>query len=248
MERVMVMEHKRTGRIHSLETFGAVDGPGVRFVVFLQGCPLRCRFCHNPDTWNPTEGTEMTAEELTEQIASYRNFIRNGGVTISGGEPLLQPEFVRALLEQCRAIGLHTAVDTSGGVPLSRAKPVVDAADLLLLDIKDIDPEDCRSLTGQDNRSALTILDYCEQTGKPVWIRHVLIPGLTLREDKLVRLAKKLSAYQCIQKVELLPFHKMGEYKWDQLNRPYTLAETPAPDQEELCRAKEIFRLQGLPL
>lgn len=242
------MEQSVQGRIHSVETFGAVDGPGVRFVVFFQGCPLRCKFCHNPDTWNPAEGKPVTAKELAGQIASYKNFIKDGGVTLSGGEPLLQPEFATALLLECKRLGLHTALDTSGGVPLSAAKPPVDAADLILLDIKDIDQEDCRALTGQDNQNALALLRYCQQTGKPVWIRHVMVPGLTLKRDKLSRLAAFLSGFSCIQKVELLPFHKMGEYKWEQLGRPYSLTDTPVPEPEEVALAKEIFRKQGLPL
>lgn len=242
------MEQSVQGRIHSVETFGAVDGPGVRFVVFFQGCPLRCKFCHNPDTWNPAEGKPVTAKELAGQIASYKNFIKDGGVTLSGGEPLLQPEFATALLLECKRLGLHTALDTSGGVPLSAAKPPVDAADLILLDIKDIDKEDCRALTGQDNQNALALLRYCQQTGKPVWIRHVMVPGLTLNPDKLTRLSAFLSGFSCIQKVELLPFHKMGEYKWEQLGRPYSLTDTPVPAPEEVALAKEIFRKQGLPL
>ncbi len=242
------MEQSVQGRIHSVETFGAVDGPGVRFVVFFQGCPLRCKFCHNPDTWNPAEGKPVTAKELAGQIASYKNFIKDGGVTLSGGEPLLQPEFATALLLECKRLGLHTALDTSGGVPLSAAKLPVDAADLILLDIKDIDKEDCRALTGQDNQNALALLRYCQQTGKPVWIRHVMVPGLTLNPDKLTRLAAFLSGFSCIQKVELLPFHKMGEYKWEQLGRPYSLTDTPVPAPEEVALAKEIFRKQGLPL
>lgn len=242
------MNQPITGRIHSVETFGAVDGPGVRFVVFLQGCPLRCKFCHNPDTWNPKDGQEISAAELIEQISSYRNFIRKGGVTLSGGEPLLQPQFVKAVLDGCRELGLHTAIDTSGGVPLETAKPAIDAADMLLLDIKDIDPDGCRELTGQDNQNALSILRYCEEVGKPVWIRHVMVPGLTLQTDKLKRLAARLKGYRCIKKVELLPFHKMGEYKWEELHIPYSLADTLEPTKDEVAKAKAIFLQNGLPL
>ena len=242
------MNQPITGRIHSVETFGAVDGPGVRFVVFLQGCPLRCKFCHNPDTWNPKDGQEISSTELIEQISSYRNFIRKGGVTLSGGEPLLQPQFVKAVLDGCRALGLHTAIDTSGGVPLETAKPAIAAADMLLLDIKDIDPDGCRELTGRDNQNALSILRYCEEVGKPVWIRHVMVPGLTLQTDKLKRLAARLKGYRCIKKVELLPFHKMGEYKWEELHIPYSLTDTPEPTKDEVAKAKAIFLQNGLPL
>ena len=201
------------GYIHSVESFGAVDGPGVRFVVFLQGCPLRCLFCHNPDTWNQGEGTKMTANELFDQIKQYKNFIKNGGVTLSGGEPLMQPEFILDVLNLCKAEGIHTAIDTSGGVPLITAKAAIEAADMLLLDIKDIDKEDCEKLTGQSNTNAMAILNHCDYIGKDVWIRHVLIPEYTMNYDKLDRLARVLSWYSCIKKIELMPFHKMGEYK-----------------------------------
>lgn len=236
------------GRIHSVESFGAVDGPGVRFVVFMQGCPLRCRYCHNPDTWKPSDGKLVSAADLVREIEQYRNFIRSGGVTLSGGEPLMQPEFATELLKLCKASGFHTAIDTSGAIPLHHCKEAVDTADLILLDIKDIDAEDCRSLTGQDNANALALLDYCEETHKPVWIRHVLVPGLTLSDEKLHRLAQKLQSYTCIEKVELNPFHKMGEFKWEQLALPYTLTDTPAPSPDETNHAKEVFRSYELPL
>lgn len=236
------------GYIHSCESFGAVDGPGVRFVVFMQGCPLRCRYCHNPDTWKLTDGKRITAQALADEIGQYRSFIRNGGVTLSGGEPLMQAEFAAELLTLCKAGGLHTAIDTSGAVPLDQCKAAVDAADLILLDIKEGDPKDCRALTGQDNANAYALLEYCERVNKPVWLRHVLVPGLTLDEGKLERLAKRLSAFSCIEKVELNPFHKMGEFKWEQLGLDYTLADTPAPEAEEVARAKAIFAANGLSL
>lgn len=237
-----------TGRVHSVESFGAVDGPGVRFVIFLQGCPLKCLYCHNPDSWDPDYGKKMTSDYLVQEILSYRNFIKDGGVTISGGEPFLQYEFVKAILDGCREHGVHTAVDTAGSVPLSLCRQAVDAADMLLLDIKDIDTVDCKMLTGMGNENAFAVLEYCEQTQKPVWIRHVLVPGLTLKEDKLKRLAERLSGYGCIEKVELLPFHKMGEYKWEALGRTYTLSETKPPSREELQKAKKIFLSYGLKL
>ena len=169
-----------TGRVHSFESFGTLDGPGVRFVVFLQGCPLRCRYCHNPDTWELGGGMEISSAEVVGKIESCRNFIRSGGVTLSGGEPLMQPEFARDILERCARAGFHTALDTAGSVPLERSRPVIDRADLLLLDIKALNPALCRELTGRDNRNTLATLDYCEETARPVWIRHVLVPGFTL--------------------------------------------------------------------
>ena len=237
-----------TGRVHSIESFGAVDGPGVRFVVFLQGCLLRCRYCHNPDSWGFNDGKSMTSTELIQEILSYRNFIKNGGVTISGGEPFLQHDFIAAILSACREHGVHTAVDTSGAVPLSATADLIDLADMLLLDIKEIDTEDCKLLTGKGNENTFATLDYCEKIQKPIWIRHVILPGYTLNLDKLERLAKRLSGYRCIEKVELLPFHKMGEYKWEMLNREYLLTDTQPPTKEEMGQVRQIFLSHGLKL
>lgn len=236
------------GYIHSVESFGAVDGPGVRFVAFLQGCPLRCLFCHNPDTWKTNEGTKMTADELFNQIKQYKSFIKNGGVTFSGGEPLMQPEFLVDVINLCKQEGIHTAIDTSGGVPLAKAKQAIEAADMLLLDIKDIDKEGCKVLTGQSNSNAMDILNYCDYLGKDVWIRHVVVPSYTLDKTKLDRLGRVLSWYSCIKKVELMPFHKMGEYKWEYIDTPYQLSNIESPTNENMKMAKEIMRYYGLPL
>lgn len=234
------------GFIHSLESFGTVDGPGVRFVVFMQGCLLRCRYCHNPDTWAFQQGRTLTAPELMAEISRYRSFIQKGGVTLSGGEPLAQPEFCAELLRLCRAEGLHTAVDTSGAVPLEHCRKAVDEADLLLLDIKALEPALCKALTGRDNTEALNLLRYCERGSKPVWLRHVLVPGITLAREGLERLADFIKPFTCVQKVELLPFHKLGAYKWKAMKLPFSLAETPEPSQEELELAAEIFRSRAL--
>jgi pyruvate formate lyase activating enzyme len=236
------------GRIHSVETFGTLDGPGVRYVLFLQGCALRCLYCHNPDTWEMNAGELKDSGELVNDIMSYRNFIRTGGVTISGGEPLLQPEFTLDIIERCRENGLHTALDTAGSVPLSVSKPVLDAVDLVLLDIKALREEDCIELTGRSNANTLATLDYCEKIGKPVWIRHVLVPGYTLDTRKLEELADHLASFSCIGMVELLPFHKMGEYKWKVLKLDYRLGETPEPTPLELTEARRIFTRKGIPV
>jgi len=228
------------GRIHSIESFGTLDGPGVRFVVFFQGCPLRCLYCHNPDTWDVAGGRAATVPDLMRQIESCRNFIRSGGVTLSGGEPLAQPEFARALLERCREAGFHTALDTAGSFPLEQSRPVIDAADLLLLDIKALDPALCRELTGRDNANELATLDYCERIGKPVWIRHVLVPGWTLERMKLEELAAFLKPYRCVKRIDLLPFHKLGCYKWKELGLGNRLRDTAEPTPET-CRAAEAL-------
>lgn len=236
------------GRIHSTESFGAVDGPGIRFVVFLQGCPLRCLYCHNPDTWSCSEGKQISANDLVQSILSYKNFIQNGGVTLSGGEPLMQPEFCLAVIKGCQAQGLHVAVDTSGAIPLEKSAKALEAADLILLDIKDVDPEDCRRLTGFSNENTNATLDYCEKIGKEVWIRYVLLPEYTLTDEKLHRLGAFLKPYRCIKKVELLPYHKMGLYKWETLKIPSKIAHIEPPSAKEVSHAKEILVSYGLPL
>lgn len=233
------------GRIHSFDSFGAVDGPGIRFVVFFQGCPLRCRFCHNPDAWNMAEGKLYTAAEVVAEILPYQPFLRRGGVTLSGGEPLFQPDFAADLLSKLKEEGIHTAVDTSGGVPLESCQAAVDLADLLLLDIKALDPDLCRDLTGQDNRNALAILDHCRTTKKPVWIRHVLVPGYTLDLERLRDLAAFLRGYPCVERVELLPFHQLGSYKWKELGLSYSLEHTAVPSQDQVEAAKRIMQEAG---
>lgn len=239
---------EKKARIHSIETFGALDGPGIRYVLFMQGCPLRCAYCHNPDTWHPNGGRLITLSEVFDDILRYRNFISHGGVTLSGGEPLLQADFCEALLDFCHENHIHTAIDTAGSLPLSQCGSAVDAADLILLDIKALDNELHRKITGRGNENCLALLRRREETGKPVWIRHVLVPGLTLFEPLLDKLACYLEDYHCIQKVELLPFHKMGEYKWERLSAAYSLKNTPVPTADELARAKQIFISHGLPV
>ena len=232
-----------TGRVHSYETFGAVDGPGIRFIVFLQGCPLRCLYCHNPDTWNPSDGTEATVDEIVARVLPYRGFYKGGGgVTVSGGEPMLQHEFVAALCEALRKEGIHTAIDTSGGVPLSLCKDAVDAADMLLLDIKSLDPELSERITGSPLclQREKELLDYCEARGKDVWIRHVVVPGLTMEEEKLRALRAFLDGYSCVKRIEPLPFHKLGEHKWE--SGCYTLSATEAPSKEEMDKVDAILK------
>ena len=229
------------GRIHSRESFGTLDGPGVRYLVFFQGCRLRCRYCHNPDSWDENGGTLTSVSELMSEIVSCRNFLRSGGVTLTGGEPLLQPEFAAGLLRACRRENLHTAIDTSGAVPLETSGPVIDLADMLLLDIKSLDDDLCRKLTGCGNSATLATLDYCEKSGKPVWIRHVLVPGWTLDMESLKQLAEKLKNYRCVKRVELLPYHKLGEYKWEYLGIKNTLLDTPVPGKEETAEAEKLF-------
>lgn len=236
------------GRIHSIETCGTVDGPGIRFVVFLQGCPLRCQYCHNPDTWNTQGGTSTTVAELMQEILLYKSYLKasGGGVTVSGGEPLLQAEFVAELFAACKNRGIHTALDTSGFSSLEKARPALDASDLVLLDMKAHDPHRFREITGADIGPVRKVLDYLRAHGTPVWIRFVQVPGLTDDLEDIRAMAAYLAGFENIQKVEVNPFHKMGEYKWQQLGLAYTLGDTPAADPRDVERTKAIFAEAGL--
>ncbi len=234
------------GNIHSVETMGTLDGPGLRYVVFMQGCSLRCRYCHNPDSWNPDGGRRMSVDELVDDILLYRSFITpGGGVTISGGEPLKQSRFVLALVRALKEAGIHTAIDTAGSVPLEISRAVLDEADLILLDIKSLDDRQAFSLTGMGNANTLATLSYCQAIGREVWIRHVLVPGWTLEEGRLSELAHFLTAFSVVRTVELLPYHNMGAYKWEQLKLRYPLKGVKSPSRAELVRSRSLFEEQG---
>lgn len=228
------------GRIHSFESFGTLDGPGIRYVVFLQGCPLHCKFCHNPDTWPSNGGEEYTAGGVFDKVMRCRGYIATGGVTLSGGEPLLQAGFCEALLELFKSAGIHTAIDTSGAIPLHKSQRAIDLADMLLLDIKSPISCVCSELTGQSNENALATLEYCESVGKRVWLRHVVVPGITYDDEALKAVGELSRQYSCVEKLELLRYHKLGASKWDGLGIQDPLAETPALSAEEFARAKEI--------
>ncbi|MGH0052782.1 MAG: radical SAM protein, partial [Sphaerochaetaceae bacterium] len=205
-----------------------------------------CRYCHNPDTWNMKGGSLQYADEVVADILSYKNFINDGGVTISGGEPLKQPEFALELINLLKEKGIHTALDTAGSVPLEISKPVLDAVDLVLLDIKSLDDKLSFSLTGMGTANTLETLSYLQKTNKKVWIRHVLVPSWTLEEQKLKYLASFLTAFSCVETVELLPYHRLGQYKWEQLHLTYSLADIPEPRGAELKMARSIFENAGL--
>ena len=238
------------GRIHSIETCGAVDGPGLRYIVFTQGCPLRCQYCHNPDTWKATDGNETTTEELIEDIVKYKSFMNasNGGVTVSGGAPFLQPEFLKALLMKCKENGLHTAVDSSGYVNLNIADPILDYTDLVLLDIKSYNKDVFKSLTGVELDRTIAFAKHLEQRGIPIWLRYVFVPNLTDNHEDIEHLAQFLSTLTNLQRIDILPFHKMGEYKWEQLGYDYKLADTKEPTVDETNAAADIFRKYNLPI
>jgi pyruvate formate lyase activating enzyme len=214
------------GRIHSLETLGALDGPGLRCVVFLQGCPLRCRYCHNPDTWAVGDGDEMTVDALVERIARYQPyFAREGGVTLSGGEPLLQARFAARVLAACAARGIHTALDTSGAVLNAEVRMALDATQLVILDIKHTDPARYRALTGGSLARTRAFMAEVAARGIPLWIRQVIVPGWNDTPADVQALARLVRDIPTLTRVELLPYHRLGVEKWCLLGRPYPLAE-----------------------
>ena len=237
-----------TGKIHSFESFGTVDGPGIRFVVFAQGCPLRCLYCHNPDTWDAGKGKiEMTPEELIAEVVRYKNFIqKKGGVTFTGGEPLLQAAFVRDFFTLCQQEQLHTALDTSGCLLNESVKELLNVTDLVLLDVKSIDAVEYKQLTSGVLAQTLAFLDYLQQIGKTTWVRHVLVPQLTDNDERLHQLATYLKRYSVVEKVELLPYHKLGIFKYEALGMVDPLANTEALSHERLQHARDIFMSHGL--
>ena len=232
------------GKIHSLESFGTVDGPGIRFVTFMQGCPLRCQYCHNPDTWDVNRETkyEYTPQELLNEVLRYKSFIRNGGVTLTGGEPLMQANFAREYFRLCREAGIHTALDTSGAVCTEQAVAVLDYTDLLMLDIKALDETLCRKVCGSDGRNALRLLDEAQKRGVKVWIRHVVVPGLTDDDVQLGRLVDYLKQYSVVDKIEWLPYHTMGVFKYEQLGLPYPLKDVSAMSKERITEIRERYK------
>ena len=235
------------GYIHSFESFGTKDGPGIRFVLFLQGCPLRCLYCHNVDTWDLKDKKYMfTPEETMHEIKKVRGFIKSGGVTVSGGEPLMQPEYILELFKLCKEDGLHTAIDTSGYLLNDRIKEVLEYTDLVLLDIKQIDPEKYKALTSVSLKPTLDFLKYLSEINKPVWLRYVLVPGYTDNEKDLEAWAKFVSSFKNVERVDILPFHQMGGHKWKEVNKIYQLENVLAPTNEEVKKAEEIFRSYGL--
>ena len=237
------------GYIHSLESFGSVDGPGVRYVIFLSGCAMRCQFCHNPDTWNMQAGTPYTADELLEKALRYRSYWGSkGGITVSGGEPLLQIDFLLELFTKAKEKGVHTTLDTCGN-PFTREEPffskfemLMEVTDLVMLDIKHMDEEQHVLLTGQKNDNILDMAKYLSDTGKSMWIRHVLVPERSDRDDYLWKLHDFIEKLDHVERVEVLPYHTLGVYKWKELGIPYGLEGIEPPTQERIQNANEILK------
>jgi len=233
------------GHIHSTESFGTVDGPGVRFVVFFQGCPLRCKYCHNPDTWEFGKGTERTAEDLMKEYDSYKEFLKSGGITATGGEPLAQPEFLAELFALAKSKGVHTCLDTSAGVYSPEHHEAIDKAlkytDLVMLDIKHIDSAEHKKLTGMGNEHILAFAEHLRDLGIPVWIRHVVVPGITDQHDELFALGEYLSTLTNLKALDVLPYHDMAKPKYENLGMEYPLGDTPPLSKEEAIKAREII-------
>lgn len=241
------------GKIHSIETFGLVDGPGVRYVLFLQGCNMRCKYCHNPETWSFDDAKfTVSAKDAFNKAYKYKNYWKkngkpNGGITVSGGEPLLQIDFVTEFFKFAKEKGVHTTLDSSGSA-FTREEPffskfneLLKYTDLVMLDIKHIDDEEHKKLTGHTNKNILDCARYLSEQGIPMWIRHVLVPGITDNDEYLKKTREFIDTLDTVMKVEVLPYHTLGEYKWKELGIPYKLEGVEPPTEERIQNAKKIL-------
>ena len=238
------------GFIHSTESFGSVDGPGIRFIIFMQGCCMRCQFCHNPDSWQLGAGVEKTADELLAQAERFRPYWgEKGGITVSGGEALMQIDFLINLFEKAHARGITTCLDTSAqpftrqGAFFAKFQRLMQATDTVLLDIKHIDDEAHRKLTRHTNRNILDCARFLDEIAKPVWIRHVLVPGITDSDDCLQRLAAFIRTLSNVERVEVLPYHTMGVFKYERLGIDYPLKDVLPPTAERVENARKILKI-----
>ena len=236
------------GYIHSTESFGTVDGPGVRFVVFCQGCPMRCQYCHNPDTWEMGKGTRMSAQEIIREYTRNKAFYAHGGITVTGGEPLLQIDFLLELFQLAKEQGIHTCIDTSGATYHEGESPyneklnrLMSMTDLVMLDIKHIDASAHRELTGLPNEGVLAFAKYLEEKNVPLWIRHVLVPGITDDEGALARLGTFIGGLRNLKALDVLPYHTMGEVKYANLGIPYPLKGVEPATKEQAAWARGII-------
>ena len=235
------------GYIHSLESFSTQDGPGVRYLIFFQGCRLRCKYCQNPDTWSLKEGRKVSVEELIAKILRCKSYFGpKGGVTISGGEPTLQLDFLLELLKRCQEEGINTAVDTSGYIATDEFESLLPYLDLVLLDIKEIADAKHQKLTGVSNQKTLKLLEFLEEKEQKFWVRYVLVPGITDNLNDLKELLALLSPLDYLEKVELLPYHRLGVHKWEELGLDYQLADIKPPKKDDLVKIKGIFIAAGI--
>lgn len=232
------------GRIHSIETFGTLDGPGIRFILFMQGCALKCQYCHNPDSWDPHAGQELSVDEVLAEIEPFLPYYNQsgGGITVTGGEPTLQAPFIAELFKACKdKWDLHTAIDTSGFCDPYFVKELMDVTDLVLLDIKQINTEKHRNLTSQSNERILNFANWLSDNGKKMWLRHVLVPDLTDSYEDLTQLGSFIGRLNGIEKFEILPYHRMGVYKWQVLGKEYPLEGCRTPTEKEVDRAYKLI-------
>lgn len=248
LEAPAVADAKLIGHVHSVEVGSTVDGPGIRYVLFLTGCALRCQYCHNPDTWHLLNGRPHSLQNVLKDIGRYAEAltVSRGGVTLSGGEPLLQTAFTRAILKGCKRLGLHTCLDTSGFLGARFSDADLDLVDLQLLDIKSGDPETYEHVTRQPLQPTLDYARRLSDLGRPTWVRFVLVPGLTDAWDNVEKLADICAGIKSLQRVEILRFHQLGRDKWHRLGVPYPLEHTPTPDLELVERVRGQFRARGL--
>lgn len=242
-----------SGRIHSLESFGTVDGPGTRFVVFVQGCPMRCAYCHNPDTWSMVGGKQMEASEIIEQYERNKAFYQNGGgLTVTGGEPLMQVDFLIELFTLAKERGIHTCIDSSGiafkpdnQAFIEKLDKLMPLTDLVMLDIKHIDPEKHKELTSQPNDGILAFCSYLDKKGVDMWIRHVVVPGITDDDKYLFDLGYFIGQFSNLKALDVLPYHTMGEAKYEKLGMEYKLKGVPAMDKDKVVEKKKVI-LDGI--
>lgn len=236
------------GMVHSIETFGTVDGPGVRYVVFVKGCPMRCQYCHNPDTWEMAGGTKMSTDEILEDYEKYKPFLRGGGLTVTGGEPLVQIDFLIELFEKAKEKDIHTCLDTSG-IMFRRNVPeiyekylrLMKVTDVIMLDIKHIDPEEHVKLTSQPSDNIFDFLKFLDEQEKEIWIRHVLVPGITLVPEYLERLGKFMAHFNHIKALDVLPYHDMGKEKYKKMGIDYVLKDVKPVGKDKAIEAKNII-------
>lgn len=234
---------KYFAKVHSYESFGTVDGPGIRFVLFLQGCNLKCKYCHNRDTWDIASGNYVSLEEIETKVLKYKNYISpKGGVTVTGGEPLLQVKFLIEFFKHLKSHGIHTCIDTAGMVAITDdIKELMKYTDLVLLDIKHIDPEKCKKLVGLSNKLELNFAKFLSDSGVSMWIRQVYIPGFTDDKNDLLKLKDFILSLKTVKKFEFLPYHSMGKFKWEKLGLNYELSDVKEPSNEEINNAYKIM-------
>ena len=236
------------GYIHSIETCGTVDGPGLRYVIFLQGCPMRCQYCHNPDTWEPGKGNQMTVQEVLEGFYHNREFYKTGGVTVTGGEPMMQMDFLIELFECLHADGYHTCIDTSGIIyrpdsekVMAKIDRLMSVTDLVMLDIKHIDDDKHKKLTAHTNENILAFARYLDKKGIPMWIRHVVVPGITLYKEYLEQLGEFMATLNNVKALDVLPYHSLGKDKYESLGMEYPMKDTRDATKQEAIAAKDLI-------